>query len=58
MPKAALLGLLRHFLTVAGGVLLASRGFEPDQVETLAGAVVAVIGVAWSMYDKRDKEPK
>lgn len=60
MPKAAFLALLRHFLTVAGGALLATSDLSPDDIETLAGAAVAVLGVAWSLYDKRRHrgEPK
>ena len=50
--KATLLGLVRHFLTVAGGGLVANGYLGNDDLSTVVGAAVAVIGVAWSAYDK------
>ena len=48
-----ILGLIRHLLTFGGGILV-SKGLVEDAatVETLVGALVTVIGGAWSIYDK------
>ena len=41
--------LIRHGLTAAGGFLVAKGLASADQVGELAGAVVTLIGVVWSM---------
>ncbi len=48
--------LVRHALTAGGGAL-AARGYavSNSDVETVAGAIVALIGVIWSVYSKRAK---
>lgn len=46
-------GLLRHLLTTAGGWFVAQGKLDPTDVETLSGAILALIGVAWSLYHKR-----
>jgi hypothetical protein len=45
---AYLTGLVRHAATLFGGYFAASA----DDVAQLVGAIVAVVGVAWSMIDK------
>jgi len=41
--------LIRHGLTAAGGFLVAKGLASADQIGELAGAVVTLIGVVWSM---------
>jgi len=42
--------MLRHFLTLAGGWLVA-RGFaDAATAETLVGGVMAALAVGWSYY--------
>lgn len=54
MNKEMILGLIRHALTIAGGVM-ASKGIgSADQWEQIGGALSIIVGVAWSMHDKRD----
>lgn len=48
-------GLLRHVLTLAGGMLVARGYVAEGDVETLVGATLAIGGVAWSAYDKRGR---
>ena len=45
--------LLRHFLTAAGGFLVAKGLASADQVAELAGAVVSIAGVGWSVYNNK-----
>lgn len=44
--------MVRHGISVYGGVLV-SRGFvDASQLEQLSGAAVLVLSVGWSMYRK------
>ena len=57
MLKDQLLGLIRHAVTIAGG-WIANQGYANDsEADAIAGGVMAVIGVLWSLLDKykRDK---
>lgn len=55
MNKTTLLALLRHGLTTAGGAL-ASKGLAgSDDIEALAGAIVTIVGVVWSIWEKRNR---
>lgn len=47
--------LLRHALTAAGMSLAATYGFDSDQVEAVAGALVTLVSVGWSVYDSRKR---
>jgi hypothetical protein len=46
-------GIVRHVLTLAGGALTANGALDPTQAETLVGAAMAIFGVAWSVWAKR-----
>lgn len=46
-------GLVRHALTSAGGALVAQGYLGSDDLNTAVGALVALIGVAWSIWNKR-----
>lgn len=52
--KQLLTGLVRHALTIAGGYL-AARGISVDDstATALAGGLVALVGVVWSMLHKK-----
>ena len=45
--------LIRHFLTAAGGFLVAKGLASADQVGELAGAVVTIAGVVLSMLKNK-----
>lgn len=51
--KTVYLGVLRHLLTIAAGALASKGIIDAAAAETLIGAVLAVVGVAWSVYEKR-----
>jgi hypothetical protein len=52
MNKEQVLGIVRHVLTFAGGILMA-KGYADEAVaEELIGGLVAVIGGAWSIIVK------
>jgi len=58
MNKESVLGVLRHILTFGGG-LAVSKGYldEASSVE-LVGAAITIIGVAWSIIQKKKSEDK
>lgn len=53
MLKEQVLGILRHILTSAGGAAVASGVVTQDQATSIIGGVVALVGVAWSIYSNR-----
>lgn len=53
--KEAILGVVRHGLTAAGGGLVASGVLDAAAAQTAVGAIVALIGVAWSVWEKRGR---
>jgi hypothetical protein len=55
MSKEAILGVVRHILTFMGG-FVAERGLASgEEVQTGVGAVVTLIGLVWSVLNKRGK---
>jgi hypothetical protein len=55
MNKEIVLGLTRHVLTTAGGVTAASYGVDGATLEAVIGAVLTLVGFAWSVWDKKLK---
>jgi len=54
MEKQALFGLfIRHALTLAGGVLVSNGSISEPDLETGTGAVIAIIGIVWSIIQKK-----
>lgn len=49
------LGLIRHLLTAGGGIFAAKGYGDSGAWETIAGAVVALVGAAWSIIDKKKR---
>ena len=52
MKTDSLLGIIRHALTTFGGALVTNGTMTADQLNIGAGAIVAILGIAWSIYDK------
>lgn len=55
MLTPAILGIARHILTLGGGYLIAQGLVDAGQAETLVGAGVAIVGVVWSLIEKRSR---
>jgi hypothetical protein len=53
MNKDTILGIIRHLATYGGGVLTSKGLASADDISTGAGALVALIGVVWSILQKR-----
>lgn len=55
MNREAILGVVRHVLTTAGGYLAGSGVLNASEVEAAAGAITVLVGVVWSIFDKRTR---
>ena len=53
--KDAILGLVRHGLTAAGTVLVTQGVLDAATAQTAVGALVALAGVIWSVWEKRGR---
>jgi len=55
VKRDSILGLVRHVLTFAGGTLLANGLASESEVTDLVGAVITIVGVVWSIIEKRNR---
>ena len=53
MDSTQITGIIRHAMTFLGGLAVARGLVDAGTAEQIAGAVVTLIGVAWSIYAKR-----
>ncbi len=51
----ALLGIVRHVLTTAGGALVTQGLLSSDQLNAAVGAIITLAGAVWSVLSKRKK---
>lgn len=49
--------LVRHGLTALGGFLIAKGMASAGQVDELAGAIVTIAGVIWSLVKNKNTPP-
>lgn len=49
-------GFVRHLLTFGGGFLVSADILEATQVDTVVGGLIAIIGVVFSVLNKRKTE--
>jgi len=57
MKKEVILGIVRHTLTFAGGILVAKGLLEQGLLAEIIGGVMTVVGGVWSVIDKTKKLP-
>lgn len=50
MNKEKILGVVRHVLTFGAGWLVARGKLDASAVDTIVGAVVVIVGFAWSWF--------
>jgi len=58
MPLLIIGSVVRHLLTAGGGATAAVGISTGSEVETIAGAVVTLIGFLWSLWQKSRVEEK
>lgn len=56
MNQTIVTAIVRHLLTTVGGGFLMSFGVTGTTLEAVVGALSTLAGVAWSLYDKRNKD--
>ena len=49
--------LIRHGLSAAGGFLVAKGMVTLDQVNEIAGAVITLAGIGWSVFKNKNTPP-
>jgi hypothetical protein len=47
------LGIIRHILTFAGGLIVTKGYISESLVEELIGGIVTIIGTIWSIKSKK-----
>ena len=52
MSKVVLLGVIRHTLTFAGGILVAKGILEQGLLTEIIGGIITVVGGVWSVIEK------
>ena len=55
MMSSAVMGIARHLLTMLGGYLVAKGTIDAAAAETIVGAGVSIVGVVWSLMEKRGR---
>lgn len=50
--KDIILGVVRHSLTAGGGALVTSGLANSQTLDEAVGAVMTLLGVAWSIWEK------
>lgn len=58
MKKDVILGVVRHVLTFAGGILVAKGLLDQGMLTEIIGGLMTVAGGVWSVIDKAKKLPE
>jgi hypothetical protein len=53
MDKEQLFGLVRHALTITGGVLVTKGVIDEGMAAELIGIAMSIVGVVWSFKSKQ-----
>lgn len=53
--KDSIFGIIRHGLTAAAGYFTANGIAAEDELQAIVAGIMAAIGVAWSLYDKKTR---
>ena len=56
MNATIIQALVRHILTAAAGGFAVKYGIDGGTMDAIVSGVTALVGVAWSIYDKRQKQ--
>lgn len=58
MTKEEVLGIVRHGLTFVGGILLTKGIIDEGLYLELSGALTTLVGIVWSIFNKRSENKK
>lgn len=56
MKKEQVLGVVRHALTFIGGILITKGLIGESASEEIIGGVISLVGMVWSVIDKKKAE--
>lgn len=56
MDQATILAILRHVLTIVGTIVVSHGYLNDGQYEQLAGAIITVAPVIWSILQKKQQK--
>lgn len=56
MNEQVITAIVRHLLTLFGGVMAARYGIDGSTVDAIVGGAAAAAGVGWSVWDKRSRD--
>lgn len=56
MDKLVVLALVRHLLTFGGGFLVADGSLSEPEMTEAVGAIAALGGIIWSVFEKRRRK--
>ena len=54
MSKEKVLGIIRHVITFAGGILVTKGLIEESMVQELGGSIITLVGALWSVLSKKN----
>ena len=57
LTQEQIFGIIRHALTAAGGALVAKGVIDEAGLTEAVGALITLLGVAWSAMDKKQDAP-
>lgn len=55
MQSTIIMAFIRHILGFFGGTIAGNGWASSDDVNTLIGAVMTVVALVWSIFEKRAK---
>lgn len=58
MNAAIASAITRHILTAIGGGLVVKYGIDGATIEAVIGGASALVGLVWSIWDKKNMESK
>jgi hypothetical protein len=53
MAKEQVLGIIRHVITFAGGILVVKGLVDEAMVQEVLGGILGLVGTVWSIVDKK-----
>jgi hypothetical protein len=53
MTKEQVIGIIRHVITFAGGILVVKGVIDDAMVQEVLGGVLGLVGTVWSIVDKK-----
>lgn len=53
LTKEQVLGIVRHILTFAGGIVLSHGLVDQATADTIIGSTITLIGAIWSVVSKK-----